>query len=83
MYSLGIEAIDKLADVCHGDMDAVRAVLAEATLYVTVEPCIMCAAALRLFGLPLAVFGCRNDRFGGCGTVEHIHDVCRGGFFFI
>jgi tRNA-specific adenosine deaminase 2 len=69
------EAIDQLVGACHGDMTAVRAVLAKSTLYVTVEPCIMCAAALRLFSLPLAVFGCRNDRFGGCGTVEHIHSV--------
>ena len=35
----------------------------------------MCAGALRQFHLPLAVFGCRNERFGGCGTVEAIHEV--------
>lgn len=33
--------------------------------YVTVEPCIMCLAALRELGVREIVFGCRNDRFGG------------------
>ncbi|XP_055495117.1 tRNA-specific adenosine deaminase 2 isoform X2 [Leucoraja erinacea] len=41
-------------------------------LYVTVEPCIMCAAALRLLNIPLVVYGCRNERFGGCGSVLNI-----------
>ncbi|KAJ2778395.1 tRNA(adenine34) deaminase [Coemansia javaensis] len=38
-------------------------------LYVTVEPCVMCAAALRLVGIERVVYGCANDRFGGCGSV--------------
>lgn len=42
------------------------------TVYVNVEPCIMCAAALRLLNVPLVVFGCRNERFGGCGSVLDI-----------
>lgn len=29
----------------------------------------MCAAALRLAGLNRVVYGCSNDRFGGCGSV--------------
>lgn len=33
--------------------------------YVTVEPCIMCLAALRELGLTESIYGCRNDRFGG------------------
>ena len=39
------------------------------TVYVTVEPCIMCAAAMRVMKIPLVVYGCRNDRFGGCGSI--------------
>lgn len=39
------------------------------TLYVSVEPCIMCAAALRITGLLDVVYGCDNDRFGGCKSV--------------
>ncbi|XP_014671239.1 PREDICTED: tRNA-specific adenosine deaminase 2-like [Priapulus caudatus] len=47
-------------------------VFRETVLYVTVEPCIMCAGALRLIHIPLIVYGCRNERFGGCGSVLHV-----------
>lgn len=43
------------------------------TLYVTVEPCIMCASALRQIGLKKVVFGCANERFGGNGTILKVH----------
>lgn len=46
----------------------------ETDLYVTVEPCIMCSSALRQLGIRKVYFGCRNERFGGCGTVLPIHD---------
>jgi tRNA-specific adenosine deaminase 2 len=44
-------------------------------LYVTVEPCVMCAAALRVVGLTSVVYGCANDRFGGCASVLDVHNV--------
>ncbi|KAI0299771.1 cytidine deaminase-like protein [Multifurca ochricompacta] len=43
--------------------------LADTTLYVTVEPCIMCASALRQVGIKRVFYGCANERFGGCGSV--------------
>lgn len=43
--------------------------LNETDLYVTVEPCIMCASALRQYGIRRVYFGCGNDRFGGNGSV--------------
>ncbi|KAL1407677.1 tRNA(adenine34) deaminase [Vanrija albida] len=43
--------------------------LSQITLYVTVEPCVMCASALRQIGIGRVVYGCGNDRFGGCGSV--------------
>lgn len=46
-----------------------------AELYVTVEPCVMCTAALQLLGVPKIHFACRNQRFGGCGTVLSVHDI--------
>ena len=52
--------------------------LAESTLYVTVEPCIMCAFGLRQLGVRRVVFGCRNDKFGGCGSVLSVHDDALG-----
>lgn len=51
---------------------ALRARLARTTLYVTVEPCIMCADALRIAGVARVVFGAANDKFGGAGTVMSV-----------
>lgn len=46
---------------------------ADISLYVTVEPCIMCASALKQIGIHDVVFGCGNDRFGGNGTILSVH----------
>jgi len=42
-------------------------------LYVTVEPCMMCASALRQIGIKQVFYGCENERFGGCGSVLDVH----------
>ncbi|KAI9018384.1 cytidine deaminase-like protein, partial [Hyaloraphidium curvatum] len=42
-------------------------------LYVTVEPCIMCASALRQLRFRNVFFGCWNEKFGGCGGVTRVH----------
>lgn len=60
----------------HAEIEAIEDVLTSYTrdafsssvLYVTVEPCIMCSAALRYLGVPEVIFGCYNERFGGCGS---------------
>ena len=38
--------------------------LTDCTLYVTVEPCVMCAGALGWSQLPRIVFGCRDEKRG-------------------
>lgn len=48
-------------------------IVASCDLYVTVEPCVMCASALRQLGIRRVFFGCANDRFGGCGSVLWIN----------
>ncbi|KAK4102822.1 cytidine deaminase-like protein [Parathielavia hyrcaniae] len=48
-------------------------VIGECTLYVTVEPCVMCASLLRQLGLKKVFFGAVNDKFGGTGGVFRIH----------
>ncbi|KAI6811199.1 cytidine deaminase-like protein [Hortaea werneckii] len=48
-------------------------ILRETDLYVTVEPCIMCASALRQYRIRAVYFGCLNDRSGGCGGVMTVH----------
>ncbi len=47
-------------------------------LYVTVEPCIMCAAALLYHRVGKVFFGCKNPRFGGNGTILSLHDDHQG-----
>lgn len=51
----------------------VRQALSSLHLYVTCEPCVMCAWAIRLCGISRVYFGCMNSRFGGCGSVLNIH----------
>lgn len=65
-------AIDQVLDWCHQHSHSPAEVFEHTVLYVTVEPCIMCAAALRLMKIPLVVYGCQNERFGGCGSVLNI-----------
>ena len=45
-----------------------------ATLYVTLEPCAMCAGALWLSRVSRVVFGAWDDKAGACGSV---FDVAR------
>jgi len=49
--------------------------LSTTTLYVTVEPCMMCASALRQMGIKEVFYGCGNDRFGGCGSVLGVNEI--------
>lgn len=53
----------------HGDSEYIKTYFQNVILYVTVEPCIMCASALKQIGIKYVVYGCGNDRFGGNGTV--------------
>lgn len=47
-------------------------VLRECDLYVTVEPCIMCASLLRQCGVGRVFYGASNEKFGGTGGVLNI-----------
>lgn len=77
-----IEAIETL--------ESVPELLKDCVLYVTCEPCIMCAYALAIYSIilcaysvflspfiyiGLVVYGCSNDRFGGCGSVLDVREV--------
>ncbi|KAL1863965.1 tRNA(adenine34) deaminase [Diaporthe australafricana] len=50
-----------------------RTLVEECILYVTVEPCVMCASMLRQYGIKKVYFGAVNDKFGGTGGVFCIH----------
>ena len=53
-----------------------RALHRDCVIVVTVEPCVMCAAAIVLQGVPVVYAGCCNDRFGGCGSTVDLR-ACR------
>jgi len=50
--------------------------LSDATLYVTLEPCLMCAGAMVLARVGRLVYGCRDPKAGVLGSV---YDVVRDG----
>jgi tRNA(Arg) A34 adenosine deaminase TadA len=50
--------------------------LSDATVFVTMEPCLMCAGALVLARVGRLVYGCRDERAGALGSV---YDVVRDG----
>ena len=64
-----LEAIDSILSDKLLTPNTTQYPLSTTTLYVTVEPCIMCASALRQMGIKQVFYGCANDRFGGCGSV--------------
>ena len=69
---------ETLNDVtAHAEMQAITAAanylggkyLTDCALYVTVEPCVMCAGAIAWSQLGRLVFGASDDKCGACGSV--------------
>ena len=46
--------------------------LDQATLYVTLEPCHMCAGAIVLARIPRVVYGARDPKAGACGSLAMV-----------
>ena len=46
--------------------------LNDVEMYTTVEPCTMCAGALVLARVKRIIFGTRDEKFGGCGSIFNI-----------
>lgn len=49
--------------------------LSGCTLYVTLEPCPMCAGAAINARLDRVVFGARDIRFGACGSAVNLYEI--------
>jgi len=73
----GIESVkSKLDPTAHAEILAVRAAcqklrtlnLSGATLYTNVEPCVMCAFAIRQSGISQVIFGISNAQVGGANS---------------
>jgi tRNA(adenine34) deaminase len=66
----------------HAEIEVIRAAAAaggdwrleETTLFVTLEPCVMCAGAIVAARIPRVVFGAWDERVGAAGS---IYDVLR------
>ncbi|PKI56679.1 hypothetical protein CRG98_022929 [Punica granatum] len=75
-----MEAIDVILDHWHRSglsATEVAEIFSRCILYVTCEPCIMCASALSILGIKEVYYGCANDKFGGCGSILSLH-IARG-----
>jgi len=77
----GYNQTESLQDpTAHAEMIAITAAagglgsrrLEECLLYVTLEPCAMCAGAIVLARIPKVVFGTHDPKAGACGTLFNI-----------
>lgn len=77
----GYNQVEKMHDpTAHAEMIALTAAAAhlenkflkECVLYVTMEPCPMCAGAIVLSRIPTVVFGCYDPKMGASGSVLNI-----------
>ncbi len=64
--ALGHAEIEAIADACK-NLGGWR--LWDCTLYVTLEPCPMCAGAIINARIPRVVYGASDDKYGACGSV--------------
>ena len=64
--ALGHAEMEAIADACK-NLGGWR--LWECTLYVTLEPCPMCAGAIINARIPRVVFGAQDAKCGACGSV--------------
>ena len=64
--ALGHAEIEAIADACR-NLGGWR--LWDCTLYVTLEPCPMCAGAIINARIPRVVYGAADEKCGACGSV--------------
>ena len=64
--ALGHAEIEAIGDACR-NLGGWR--LWDCTLYVTLEPCAMCAGAILNARIPRVVFGASDKKYGACGSV--------------
>ncbi|XP_011301922.1 tRNA-specific adenosine deaminase 2 [Fopius arisanus] len=74
-----INCIDDVLDFCKARALDYKDVFSNLDVIVTVEPCVMCAAALQELKVRSIVYGCNNDRFGGCGSVFEVSSIYEDG----
>ena len=82
----GHNLTEQLKDAtAHAEMMAITAAsaalesryLTDVSLYVTIEPCPMCAGAIVLARIPRLIFGAYDIKAGACGTLYNITEDSR------
>ncbi|MFH1197591.1 MAG: tRNA adenosine(34) deaminase TadA [bacterium] len=77
----GFNQTELLKDsAAHAEMLAITAasnhlqnkLLENCTLYVTAEPCLMCAGAILLSRIPIVYFGAHEPKFGAAGSIFNV-----------
>ena len=71
--------------LCHAELEAINGGckalggwrLWQCTLYVTLEPCPMCAGAIINARIPRLVFGASDAKAGSCGSVVNLFKIGR------
>jgi len=74
--------ISKNSAIAHAEIEAIEAAvkkhgdwrLAEMTLYVTAEPCIMCAGAIIHSRIKRVVYGCNEPKMGAVTSILNVFD---------
>ena len=74
--------IQKLSAIAHAEIEAIEAAtkklgdwrLAEMTLYVTAEPCIMCAGAIIHSRIKRVVYGCGEPKMGAATSILNVFE---------
>ncbi len=70
--ALGHAEIEAIADACK-NLGGWR--LWQCTLYVTLEPCPMCAGAIINARIPRVVYGAADEKNGACGSVCNLFSM--------
>ena len=77
----GYNRIEALQDAtAHAEIQAITAAsaylesrrLLDTTLYVTLEPCVMCSGAISQARIPRVVFGARDPKGGACVSLYNV-----------
>ena len=74
---------EKQATASHAEMEAIAQAnaalgtwrLDDCELYVTLEPCPMCAGAIINARIPRVVYGARDEKYGACRSVCALFDM--------
>ena len=69
--------------LCHAELEAIHNAceqlggwrLWQCELYVTLEPCPMCAGAIINARIPRVIFGASDKKAGSCGSVVNLFDL--------